>query len=112
MLEGDKIISTCAVFIYMPYCLEKTKEKRFQESHLNADVFVSWCCRGMKLEMVLLWIWVAFECCNGIRIPCMEKIWVACVVSCDLRDIGVSLKKWNLGGGTSFEEGVNIKGQS
>ena len=27
MLRGDKVIFACAVFIYMPYCLEKTKEK-------------------------------------------------------------------------------------
>ena len=27
----------------------------------------------MSLEMVLLWIRVGFECCDGIRIPNMEK---------------------------------------
>ena len=45
--------------------------------------------RGMKLEMVLPWIRVGFECCDGIRIPYMEKLYGACAVSCDIRDSGM-----------------------
>ena len=47
----------------------------------------------MNLEMVLPWIRADFECCNGIRIPYIEKIQRFCVVSCDVRDSGMCLKK-------------------
>ena len=50
MLGGDRVIFSSAVLIYMSYCLKKTKGKTLKESHLNADVFLLWCCRGMNLE--------------------------------------------------------------
>ena len=39
-----------------------------------------------------MWIRVGFECCDGIRIPYMEGIKVACVVSCDVCNIAMGLE--------------------
>ena len=75
-------------------------------------MFLSRWCHGINLEMVLPWMRVGFECCDDNRIPYMEKIYAACVVSCDVRDIGMWLKKIERGGGTRCVEGLNIGSQS
>ena len=106
-------VSMCSSFVGVPYCLEEKLKKNVFKNLTEmlmclyrgdvAEWISSWYCSGYGLvsnfETVLkYYIWK----------KCRVRVWWVVTYLIVVRD----WKKWNLGGGTRCEEGVNIRGQS